>query len=353
MAAPVINTTTSILGYQQWEQWEYQPYATNSPTAWACPNLPAGLTIDTPTQYAITGAEATDIITATGNDFTDGMAVVIPTLTGGAGLTANTIYYVRDRSTHTFKLAASAGGTALNFTTDISAGAISRLPTGKISGAAEVSGVFICGLTASNADGTSAALVLTIGIEAGNAALTSSGYEVKIDVGTRKIEFLTPTAASQQAVEETTTKGASVKKVTSTVTVDGKAPNLYAKYQDSLLLWITFQKNGQALDLEIESLSIAIKELEPDSRIVLGEEFKKFGAGSGAYYGLYADLSAAAVLTALSNYEADQGTAFEALAEIEWQEENPEFAGGFGPEFLRFTTRDFLITLARDMAQAA
>jgi hypothetical protein len=353
MSAPVINTTTSILGYAQWEQWEYQPYATNAPTSWACPNLPAGLSIDTPTQYAITGAEATDIITATGNDFVDGMAVVMPSLTGGAGLSANVIYYIRDRSTHTFKLAASAGGVAINFTTDISAGSISRLPTGKISGAASVAGVFVCGLTASNADGTSAALALTIGIEAANAALTSSGYEVKVDVATRTIEFLSASAPSQQAVEETITSGSSTKKVTSTVSVDGKAPKLYAKYQDSLLLWLTFQKNGQALDLAIESLCIAIKEVEPDSRLVLGETFKKFGTGSGAYYGLYADLAVPGLLAALSNYEEDKGTAFEALAEIEWQEANPEYAGGFGPEFLRFTTKDFLITLARDMSQAA
>ncbi len=49
MSAPVINTTTSILEYLQWQSWEFQPYASNSPTGWICSPLPPGLTIDTPT----------------------------------------------------------------------------------------------------------------------------------------------------------------------------------------------------------------------------------------------------------------------------------------------------------------
>ena len=95
MSVPVINTTTSVLGYKQWEAWTYQPYATNSPTSWACPNLPAGLSIDTPVQYAATGVASTDVITATGNTFVNGSQVLLPSLTGGAGLVANTIYFVR------------------------------------------------------------------------------------------------------------------------------------------------------------------------------------------------------------------------------------------------------------------
>ncbi len=273
MAAPVINTTTSILGYKQWEAWEYQPYATNTPTSWACPNLPTGLSIDS--------------------------------------------------------------------------------GTGKISGAAEASGVFICGLTATNGDGTSAALVLTIGIEAANAALTSSGYEVKIDVATRQITFLAAAAGSQQTVETTKVDGGTTTKTSGSQTVGANAPNLFAKENDSILLWITFQKNGQALDLDVQSLALAIKELEPENRLVLGNEFKKFGSGTGAYYGLYASISGAALEAALSGYEKDSGTAFDGLAEIEWQEANPDYAGGFGPENYRFTTRDFLITIARDMAEEA
>ncbi|MEI6035098.1 MAG: Ig domain-containing protein [Verrucomicrobiae bacterium] len=255
MSAPVINTTTSVLGYKQWESWEYQPYATNTPTSWACPNLPAGLSIDT--------------------------------------------------------------------------------STGKVSGAASVAGVFVCGLTATNADGTSSPLVLTIGIESANAALTSSGYEVNIDVATREISF-TAAAASTTAAAPA-----------------AAAPNLYAKEGDSLLLWISFVKNGQALDLDIQTLAIAVKEFEPEARLVLGDAWKKYGTGTGAYYGLYAAISGVDLASALGNYEADGGTAFDGLAEIEWQEANADHADAFGPENFRFTTRDFKLTIARDMAEEA
>ncbi len=46
MAAPVINMTQSVLGFRQWEEWEFQPYATNDPTFWICSPLPDGVTFD-------------------------------------------------------------------------------------------------------------------------------------------------------------------------------------------------------------------------------------------------------------------------------------------------------------------
>jgi len=46
MAIPVINTTTSVLGYLQWESWAYQPYATNTPTSWTSSALPPGLSLN-------------------------------------------------------------------------------------------------------------------------------------------------------------------------------------------------------------------------------------------------------------------------------------------------------------------
>ena len=175
--------------------------------------------------------------------------------------------------------------------------------------------------------------MLTIGIDAANAALTSSGYEVTIDVATRTVSAtaaLTSAAATPQGVV---------------------APLLFAKENDDLLLWIKFQKNGQNLDLNIHTLAIAIKEFEPDARLVLGDTFTKFGTGTGAYYGLYAAFTGSALAAALSNYEANAGTAFNAIAEIEWQEANPNNVGGFGPIYLRFTTQDFLLKIASDMAQ--
>lgn len=79
-----------------------------------------------------TSANADDIIdTATAHGFVEGQAVVFPTLTGGAGLTAGTTYYVVSTSlaAQTFRVAATPGGTAINFTTDITAGTVRKVNT--------------------------------------------------------------------------------------------------------------------------------------------------------------------------------------------------------------------------------
>ena len=49
MAIPVVNLTTSILGYQQWVSWAYQPAATGSPTSWAASSVPPGMSFSTTT----------------------------------------------------------------------------------------------------------------------------------------------------------------------------------------------------------------------------------------------------------------------------------------------------------------
>jgi len=75
--------------------------------------------------FSVTGVASTDIITATGHNFTANQAVRFPTLTGGSGLTAATTnYFVRDISGDTFKVSTTSGGAAVNFTTDITAGTV-------------------------------------------------------------------------------------------------------------------------------------------------------------------------------------------------------------------------------------
>jgi hypothetical protein len=75
--------------------------------------------------YAITGDASTDIITAVGHNFTANQGVRFPTLTGGSGLTsATTNYFVRDISGDTFKVSTTSGGSAVNFTTNITAGTV-------------------------------------------------------------------------------------------------------------------------------------------------------------------------------------------------------------------------------------
>ena len=76
------------------------------------------------TAFSITGNATTDIITATGHNFLTNQAVSFPTITGGAGLNANTRYFVRDVTASTFKVSTTIGGGAIDFTTNITAGTV-------------------------------------------------------------------------------------------------------------------------------------------------------------------------------------------------------------------------------------
>jgi hypothetical protein len=67
----------------------------------------------------VTGDETTNVLTKTSHGLVDGDTIQFLTLTGGAGLAVKTTYYVRDKTTSTFKLAATSGGTAIDFTTAI------------------------------------------------------------------------------------------------------------------------------------------------------------------------------------------------------------------------------------------
>ena len=84
--------------------------------------------------FAVTGNSSTDVITATGHPFANGDIVVFPSLTGGAGLSANSggtyfqgMYKVINVSGNTFQLATpGSSSTAIDFTTDITAGTVCR-----------------------------------------------------------------------------------------------------------------------------------------------------------------------------------------------------------------------------------
>jgi hypothetical protein len=74
--------------------------------------------------YSVTGDAATDVITATGHIYTANQTVIFSAITGGAGLAANTVYFVRNPSGNTFQLSTTSGGAAINFTTNITAGTV-------------------------------------------------------------------------------------------------------------------------------------------------------------------------------------------------------------------------------------
>lgn len=70
---------------------------------------------------ATTGDASSNVLTQTGHGYANGDEVYFTSLTGGAGLALYTNYFVRDVTTDTFKLALTPGGTAIDFTTDITA----------------------------------------------------------------------------------------------------------------------------------------------------------------------------------------------------------------------------------------
>lgn len=79
------------------------------------------------TTNAITGTEATNTINDAGHVFVNNDPVTFTALTGGAGFTVGTTYFVVGAVAGvSYQLSATSGGAAINFTTDISAGTIGR-----------------------------------------------------------------------------------------------------------------------------------------------------------------------------------------------------------------------------------
>lgn len=76
-----------------------------------------------------TSAATDDIIDATSHGFSIGDAVVFTALTGGTGLTAGQVYWVIADSfgTNTFKVSATPGGSAVDFTANITAGTVAKI----------------------------------------------------------------------------------------------------------------------------------------------------------------------------------------------------------------------------------
>lgn len=77
------------------------------------------------TAYAsVTGNATTEIVTITGATLANGMQVTFTNIVGGSGLTANTAYYVIAASGATCQLSLTEGGSAIDFTTNITAGSV-------------------------------------------------------------------------------------------------------------------------------------------------------------------------------------------------------------------------------------
>jgi hypothetical protein len=72
----------------------------------------------------VTGDAGTDILTVTGHNFVNNQAVLFSGVVGGAAVNWALLRFVRDVSGSTFKVAATSGGAALDFTSNITAGSV-------------------------------------------------------------------------------------------------------------------------------------------------------------------------------------------------------------------------------------
>lgn len=85
----------------------HQFYVYNSSAVLNCP-LTVGVTIDA----------STDFLTQTAHGFLNNDPIFLTNLTGGAGLTNNTQYFVRNPTANTYQLSTTTGGAVINITTN-------------------------------------------------------------------------------------------------------------------------------------------------------------------------------------------------------------------------------------------
>jgi hypothetical protein len=86
-----------------------------------------GLYDENPVLAGVTGVAATDIFTKVSHGLSNGDLVVLRTLVGGAGLREEYPYFVIGVAGNTFQLSETPGGSAHNFTTDVSSVSVVKL----------------------------------------------------------------------------------------------------------------------------------------------------------------------------------------------------------------------------------
>jgi hypothetical protein len=87
----------------------------------------AGLYDEAAAITSVTGVAATNILTKSGHGLSNGDLVVLRSLTGGAGLVQEYPYYIVGVSGNDFQLSTTSGGSAFDFTTDISSVSVVKL----------------------------------------------------------------------------------------------------------------------------------------------------------------------------------------------------------------------------------
>jgi len=253
MAAPTIITTTSVLEFDQFEFWQFQPVALGANVSWSIePIAPPGMEFDS-----------------------------------------------------TF---------------------------GTLSGAASRQGIYQLVLRASNTDGSSPPLVLTVGIRSAPERRRTWAIDVNIDIVSRRA-FVTGANAG-----------------------GGTGADAYQhaiKYRDNLLYHVRFLKGTTRLDLGIEQLAWSLKRTAEGRVLAAGQTWQQIGFGGDATYGLHIDLNDPRLGSELRSLDIDENAAqasFVALGEFEWLQENTEF-DAVGPETVRGSSQGMPVLVVADQNQ--
>jgi len=226
--------------------------------------------------FTITGVASTDVITTTGaHGLSVGDRVYFPALTGGSGLTAaSAFYYVQSTpTTTTLKVSATLGGSALDFTTDISAGTIQRtyveditdsgtgthsiqesaLPegltldrvVGTVTGTPEEAGFYQVTIAATNPTGDSDDFIFPIAVRENDALLdTAIGLDFDWDTGR-------------------------VSLVDGRSSTDSAKPLFAIKNGDQIIFAVKFKKSDVGIQPVVQYLTAAIKVEDEEDAIVL------------------------------------------------------------------------------------
>jgi hypothetical protein len=169
--------------------------------------------------------------------------------------------------------------------------------TGKISGTADAESegsVFRANLVALNADGTSAALPLVIGIRVAPAP-ADGGLHAVWDLDTGAVGWVGFTQADELG-----------RRI------------VHARSGDQLPLTVQFVRAGETVPLPVATLALTVDEYEPEDGYLLHSDATVEASGSGetARTSVWLDLSGAALAAVLGEYEDDAGTAAGLLAEL-------------------------------------
>ena len=369
MSAPVIDSTTSVLGFKQWETWQYQPYATNGPGRWRNNTaLPSGLVLDIATGalsgpvqlpgvflVGLTASNGYEVTRIVCNDDNAGSLTAKWFVLSGAG--GSYAYWFKvdgsgsapsTGATYTREVAIASNATAAAIAEAMATALLAENQWYvRRDGAALWLYDFALGTRTDAADGSAATGFLINTISQGAASAIDSAevlFTIGIEPAAKTADIL-PALNFDLDTGEVTFNGAGA-----TGTGDS-AFLLSIKEGDDWLPRVTFSRSGTAIPVEIadDSLTLALKQYEPEGELVVSSA-SKAETGTDNYL-LYCQFKADALTAALSDYEAETGTYFYGLAELRAVMTNPFHASlGIGAETLRKTSSTFRIRIERPIS---